>query len=107
MARVIAPPADPEIAYLVGVSPFTTEITLRLQTMMGSVTRGHLLTGGAAIHGAEKPMVTCICTSVAPGGRGAGTRALDEDSGGGRGNPLAFSDLDADDFIVGYQGGSM
>ena len=106
MARVIAPPADPEIAYLVGVSPSTTEITLGLQTMMGSMTRGRLLTGGAAIHGAEKPMVTCTCTNVALGGRGAGMRALDEDLGGGRGNPLAFSNLDVDDFIVGYWGGS-
>ena len=106
MAWVIASPADPEIAYLVGVSPPMTEITLGLQTMMGSVTRGRLLTGGAVIHGAEKPMVTCIHTNVALGGRGAGTRLLDEDSGGGGGDPLAFCDLDADDFIIGYWGGS-
>ena len=83
MAWVIAPSADPEIAYLVGVSPPTTEITLGLQTMMGSVTGGHLLTGGAAIHGAEKPMMTEIRTNIAPGGRGAGTRVLYKDSGGG------------------------
>ena len=104
MAWVIAPPADSEIAYLVSVSPSTTEITLGLQTMMGSVTQGHLLTGGAVIHGAKEPMVTEICTNIALGGGGAGTRGLYEDPGGGRHNPLAFGNLNADRVIVYWSG---
>ena len=83
MPRIVASSTDPEVAYLVSVSPSTTEITLGLQTMMGSVARSHLLAGGAAIHGAGEPMVTCIRTNVALGGRRAGVRLLDEDSGRG------------------------
>ena len=33
---------------------------------------------------------------------GVRARVLDEDSRGGRGDPLPFSDLDADDFIISY-----
>ena len=83
VAWVIASSADPKIAHLVSMSPPTTEITLGLQPMMDSVTGSRFLTGGAAIHGAEKPMVTEIHTNIALGGRGAGTRVLYKDSGGG------------------------
>ena len=33
-------------------------------------------------------------------------RVLDEDSRGRGGDPLPFNDLDADDIIVSYRGGS-
>ena len=106
MARIVASSTDPEVAYLVGVSPSMTEITLGLQTMMGSVTRSRLLTGGAAVHGAEESMVTCIRTNVALGGGGTGVGVLDEDPGRGQCDPLSLSDLDANgvifDGIVGY-----
>ena len=82
MARIVASSADPEVAYLVSVSPSMTEITLGLQTMMGSVTRSRLPTGGAVVHGAEESMVTCIQTNVALGGRRAGAGVLNQDMGG-------------------------
>ena len=102
VAWVVASSTDPKIAFLIGVSPSTTEITLGLQTMMGSVTGSCFLTGGAAIHGAEEPMVTEIRTNVALSGRRAGTGVLHKDSGGGQSDPLSFSDLDADGVIVGW-----
>ena len=105
VARVVASSTDPEVAYLICVSPPTTEITLGLQTMMGSVTRGSFLTRGAAIHGAEESMVTCIRTNVALGGRGAGAGVLDQDTGGRGCDPLSFGDLNSDGVIV-YWGGS-
>ena len=101
VAWVIASTTDPKIAHLVSMSPPTTEITLGLQTMMGSMTGSCFLTGGAVIHGAEKPMVTKIRTNIALGGRGTGTRVLYKDSGGGRRNPLTFSDLNPDGVIFG------
>ena len=80
MAQVVASSTDSEVAYLVGVSPSMTEITLGLQTMMGSMTGGCLLTGGASIQGAREPMMTSIRTNVALSRGGAGMRLLDEDS---------------------------
>ena len=110
VAWVIASSADPKIAHLISMSPPTTEITLGLQTMMGSVTGSRFLTDGAAIHGAEEPMVTEIRTNIAPGGRGAGTRVLYEDLGGGQRNPLAFCDLNPDGVafsgLISYRGRS-
>ena len=83
-----------------------TDITLGRQTMMGSMTWCHFLTGRAGVHGAEEPMVAEICTNVAPGGRGAGTRVLDKDLRGGGSDPLSFDNLDVDDVIIVYRGGS-
>ena len=100
MARVVTSSADPKIAYFVGVSPSMTEITLGRQTMMGSMSGGRLLTGGAVVHGAEEPMVTKIHTNVALGGGGAGTGLLDKDMGRRGGYPLSFSDLDTDGVIA-------
>ena len=102
MARIVASSTDPEVAYLVGVSPSMTEITLGLQTMMGSVTGGRLLAGGAPVHGTGEPMVTSIRANVALGGGRAGTRLLDEDAGRGRGDPLSVADIDANGVIFGY-----
>ena len=82
VAPIVTSSADLEVAYLVSVSPSTAEITLGLQTMMGSVARSRLLTGGAAIHGAEESMVTCISANVALSGGGAGAGVLNQDTGG-------------------------
>ena len=102
MPRVVAPSTGPEVAYFVGVSPPMTEITLGLQTMMGSVTGGRLLAGGAAIHGTGEPMVTSIRTNVALGGGRVGKGLLDEDAGRGRGDPLSITDIDANGVIISY-----
>ena len=51
-------------------------------------------------------MVTEIQAMVALGIGGVRASVLDENLRGGRGDPLPFSDLNADDFIVSYQGGS-
>ena len=83
-----------------------TDITLGHQTMMGSMNRHHLLTGRAVVHGTEEPMVTEICTNVALGGGRAGARTLDENSERGGCDPLPFSDLDVDDILIIYWGGS-
>ena len=88
------------------MSPSKTDITLGFQTMMGSVTRCHFLTGRAGIHGAEEPIVTKICTNVALGGGRAGAGVLDEDLGRKGCDPLSFMDLDTDDIVVIYWGGS-
>ena len=74
--------------------------------MMGSVTRCCFLTGRAGIHGAEEPMVTEICTNVALDGRKAGAGVLDKDLERRGCDPLSFADLDMDDIIIVYQGGS-
>ena len=106
MSRGITSSADPKVANFVHMSPPMTDITLGCQTMMGSVTRCHFLTGRAGIHGTEEPMVTEICTNVALGGGRAGMGVLDEDLRRGGSDPLSFDDLDTDDIIVVYQGGS-
>ena len=102
MAWVVTSSADTKVAYLVGVSPPMTEITLGLQTMMGSVTGGSLLTGGAVVQGTRESVVTSIRTNVALGGRGVGTRLSDEDAGRGGGDPLPVTDIDADGVIFCY-----
>ena len=51
-------------------------------------------------------MVTEIQAIVALGVGGDRAIVLDKDSRGGGGDPLAFCDLDADDFIISYWGGS-
>ena len=51
-------------------------------------------------------MVTKIRAIVAWGIGGDRAIILDKDSGGGGSDPLAFCDLDVDDFIVSYRGGS-
>ena len=35
-----------------------------------------------------------------------GAGVLDKDARGGGGDPLSFNDLDADDIVVSYRGGS-
>ena len=51
-------------------------------------------------------MVTKTRAMVTLGVGGVRARVLDEDSRGEGGDPLPFNDLDADDFILGYGGGS-
>ena len=46
--------------------------------------------------------MTEIQANVTLGVGGGGVRALDKDSGHGRGDPLAFSDLDLDDIVGVY-----
>ena len=84
------------------MSPSMTDITLGCQTMMGSVTGCHFLTGRTDIHGTEESMVTEICTNVAMGGGEAGARMLDKDSRGGGHDPLPFPDLDVDVIVIVY-----
>ena len=102
----IASSTDPKVTNLISMSPPITDITLDCQTMMGSMTRRCFLTGRAEIHGTEEPMVTEIHTNVAVGGGGAGARMLDKDLRGGGRDPLPFLNLDADDIIIIYGGGS-
>ena len=56
----IASPTDLKVADLVGVSPFMTEITLGLQTMMCRMTGHRFSTDRTGVHGAEEPMMTKI-----------------------------------------------
>ena len=51
-------------------------------------------------------MVTEIQATVTLGVGRIRASVLDKDSGGGGGDPVPISDLDADDFIVSYRGGS-
>ena len=51
-------------------------------------------------------MVTKIRAIVALSVGGDRTIVLDENPRGGRSDPLTVCDLDVDDFIVSYQGGS-
>ena len=46
--------------------------------------------------------MTEIRANITLGVGGIGARVLDEDSRGGGGDPLSFSDLDADDIVIGY-----
>ena len=51
-------------------------------------------------------MVTKIRATVTLGVGRVGASVLDKDMRGGGGDPLPIGNLDADDFIVSYQGGS-
>ena len=110
MSWVVTPSTDPKVAYFVGVSPSTTEITLGHQTMMCHVTGRHCLTSRAGVHGTEEPMVTKICTNVTLGGGGARAGALDKNTGRQGGDPLPFGNLDVDGVIsnwfINHWGGS-
>ena len=88
------------------MSPLMTEITLGCQTMMCGVTRHRFPTGRTGVQGAGEPVVTETRAMVTLGVGGVRARVLDEDSRGRGGDPLSFNDLDADDFILGYGGGS-
>ena len=57
------------------------------------------------VHRAEEPMMTEIRANITLGVGGGGARALDKDSGHGRGDPLAFGDLDPDDIVSVYWAG--
>ena len=102
MSQGVASSTDPKIAYLIRMSPSMTEITLGRQTMMCGVTRCRFPTGRTGVQGAGEPVVTEIRAMVTLGVGGVRARVLDEDSRGRGGDPLPFSDLDADDFILGY-----
>ena len=106
MSWGIASSTDLKVAYLVRVSPSVTEITLGLQAMMCSMAWHCFPTNGTGVQGAGEPVMTEIRAMVALGIRGVRTGILDEDSRGRGGDPLSFCDLDADDFIVSYRGGS-
>ena len=51
-------------------------------------------------------MVTEIQAKVTLGVGGVGAGILDEDVRGGGSDPLSFNNLDTDDIVVGYRGGS-
>ena len=51
-------------------------------------------------------MVTEIRAMVTLGVGGVGTGVLDEDARGGGSDPLPFNDLDTDDIVISYRGGS-
>ena len=51
-------------------------------------------------------MVTEIRATVTLGVGGVRAGVLDEDTRDGGSDPLSFNDLDMDDIIVGYRGGS-
>ena len=98
--------ADPKIAGLIRVSPLMTEITPGCQTMMCRMTGRRFPAGRTGVHGAGESMVTEIRATVTLGVGGVRARVLDENSRGGRGDPLPVGDLNADDFIISYWGGS-
>ena len=106
MSWGITPSTDPKVAYLVRVSPSMTEITLGLQAMMCSMAWHCFPTSGTGVQGTGEPVVTEIRATVALGIRGVGMRILDEDLRGRGGDPLPFCNLDVDDLIVSYRGGS-
>ena len=88
------------------MSPSMTEITLGRQTMMCGVARCQFPTGRTGVQGAGEPVVTETRAMVTLGVGGVRVRVLDKDSRGGGSDPLPFNDLDVDDFILGYGGGS-
>ena len=51
-------------------------------------------------------MVTEIRATVTLGVGGVRVGVLDKDARGGGSDPLSFNDLDMDDIVVGYRGGS-
>ena len=60
MSSFIALGTGPKIADIVGMFPSMTEITLHRQTMMSSMARGCLMTGGTGVEQAFYAMVTEI-----------------------------------------------
>ena len=102
MSRGVASSTDLKVAYLIRMSPPVTEITLGFQTMMCDVTRRRFPAGRTGIQGAGEPVMTEIRAMVTLGVGGVRVRVLDENSRGGRGDPLPVSDLNADDFIISY-----
>ena len=105
MSSFITPPTDLKIADIIRMSPLMTEITLGRQTMMGSMTQGHLTTGRTGVERAFCVMVTKIRTNVAVGGGDGWYGVVYQDLEGRRGDPLSFSDLDSDDIVLDYCGG--
>ena len=51
-------------------------------------------------------MVTKIRAMVTLGVGGVRAGVLDKDMRGGGSDPLSFNDLDMDDIVIGYRGGS-
>ena len=51
-------------------------------------------------------MVTKILATVTLGVGGVRAGILDEDTRGRGSDPLSFNDLDMDDIVIGYRGGS-
>ena len=68
-----------KIADIIGMFPSITEITLHHQTMMSSMARGCLMTGGTGVEQTFCAMVTEIQTIVAKGGRGRGKGIVNQD----------------------------
>ena len=88
------------------MSPSMTEITLGCQTMMCRVTGCRFPAGRTGVHGAGEPVVTEIQATVTLGVGGVRMGILDEDTRGGGSDPLPLNDLDMDDIVIGYRGGS-
>ena len=106
MSGGVTSSADPKIAGFIRVSPSKTEITLGCQTMMCRVTGCRVPAGRTGVHGTGEAMVTEIRAMVTLDVGGVRAGVLDEDVRGGGSDPLSFNDLDTDDIIVGYRGGS-
>ena len=102
MSSFIAPFTDLKIADIIRMSPLTTEITLGHQTMMGSMTWDCLTIGRTGVERAFHAMVTKIRAKIAVGGGSGWHGVVYQDSGGGGGDPLPFSDLDSNDIILSY-----
>ena len=102
----VASSADLKIANFIEMSPSVTEIPLGCQTMMCCVTWRRFSAGRTDIHGTEEPMVTEIQANVTLGVGGGRVGALNEDLRERGRDPLSFSNLDADDIVVSYLGGS-
>ena len=106
MSQGITSSTDPKIADAVRMSPSKTEITLGFQTMMCHMTRGSFPASQACVHQAVQAVVTEIQANVTLGVGGGGARALNKDPRGRGRDPLSLSNLDADDIVISYQGGS-
>ena len=79
MFSFITPTTDPKIADVVGMSPLMTEITLGHQTMMSSVSRCCLVTGGTSVEQAFHAMMTEIQAIVTVGGGGKWSKIAHQD----------------------------
>ena len=106
MSGGVTSSTDPKIADFIRVSPLMTEITLGCQTMMCRMTGRRFPAGRTGVHGAGEPVVTEIRAMVTLGVGGVRVGVLDKDARDRGSDPLSFNDLDTDDIVVGYRGGS-
>ena len=60
------------------------------------------MTGGASVEGTFHAVVTKTQANITVGGGGGWEAVVHQDPGGGRGDPLPFSNLDSNDIFFVY-----